>query len=387
MRIVNNGPRHEKGKAKDLGGNNLQICFVGLDNYAFLRPELGITHMGGEAVQQSLLARQFVRSGHTVSTIVLDYEEPDSGTIDGIRILRSYKPSAGFKGLRFFHPRASGIWRAMRKADADVYYESPASVLTGITAAFCRAYNRKFVFRIASDANCVPGEQLIGLWRDRKIYEYGLRNADVRAVQTHKQATLLRQHYDLDSVVVNMVTEVVDSELGSDRPIDVLWVNNLRNVKRPDRVIDIARQLPEYKFVVIGGASRGSEGLYAAIEAESSRTSNIEFLGSRPYTFVNECLSQSKILLNTSDLEGFPNTFLQAWMRGVPIVTTFDPDNIIKSRGLGFSTDDAGDLAELLKVALGNSEVRAECASRARQFVMQEFSPDQVVMNYIELIR
>jgi len=44
-------------------------------------------------------------------------------------------------------------------------------------------------------------------------------------------------------------------------------------------------------------------------------------------------------------------------------------------------------LAELLKVALGNSEVRAECASRARQFVMQEFSPDQVVMNYIELIR
>ena len=374
------------GHVEDSAGRNLRICFVGLDNYAFLRPELGITHMGGEAVQQSLLARQFVQKGHEVSTIVLDYEEPDAGVIDGISIIRAYKPEAGIKGLRFFHPRATGIWGALRRANADIYYESPASVLTGITAAFCRTYNKKFIFRIASDANCVPGQQLIGLWRDRKIYEYGLRHADVRAVQTRKQAALLRQHYNLESVVINMIAEVTESPTHTNRPIDVLWVNNLRDVKRPDRVLRLARQLPNFKFVMIGGASRGSSDLYATMEDEAKQIQNVEFCGSRSFAYVNECLASSKILLNTSELEGFPNTYLQAWMRGVPIVATFDPDDLIQSNQLGLATANATELSSLLEALLSDAEMRSECASRVRQFVMQEYGPDPVVAQYLDVI-
>ena len=373
-------------RAEGVVADKLRICFVGLDNYAFLRPELGITHMGGEAVQQSLLARQFVKKGHEVSTVVLDYDQADVDTIDGISILKAYKPRAGIKGLRFFHPRLSGIWRALKEADADIYYESPASVLTGITAAFCQLYGRKFVFRIASDANCVPGEQLIGMWRDRKIYEYGLRKADIRAVQTHKQAALLKSNYNLDSAVVNMVTEVSDSVLENNRSIDVLWVNNLRNVKRPDRVISLARQLPGVNFVMIGGASRGSEELYASVEADAKKLPNLEFLGTKTYSYVNDCLSQAKIFLNTSILEGFPNTYLQAWMRGVPIVATFDPDDLINSHGLGLATKNADELPSMLENILQDDEARAVCESKVRRFVMEEFSPDRMVAKYLDLL-
>ena len=34
------------------------------------------------------------------------------------------------------------------------------------------------------------------------------------------------------------------------------------------------------------------------------------------------------MLLSTSDFEGFPNTFLEAWSVGLPIVSTFDPDTV-----------------------------------------------------------
>lgn len=362
-----------------------RICFVGLDNYAFLRPELGITHMGGEAVQQSLLARQFVREGYDVSTVVLDYDATDSGVIDGIRLIRAYRPNAGIKGVRFIHPRATGIWSALRKANADIYYESPAGVLTGITAAFCRMHNRKFLFRIASDANCVPGEQLIGLWRDRKIFEYGLRHADVRAVQTRKQAALLRQHYNLTSTVVNMITEVTELPLESNRSIDVLWVNNLRDVKRPDRVLRLARRLPEFNFVMIGGASRGSSDLYDTIQKEADEIPNLDFRGSRSFAYVNECLTRSKVLLNTSELEGFPNTYLQAWMRGVPIVGTFDPDELIQSNDLGAAAVNAGELFHLLQAMLQDQERRSSCAARVRKFVMQHFSPEAIVAKYVDI--
>ena len=42
---------------------------------------------------------------------------------------------------------------------------------------------------------------------------------------------------------------------------------------------------------------------------------------------------KSKILINTSSFEGFPNTFVQAWANGVPVISLkVDPDNIIKKK-------------------------------------------------------
>lgn len=373
-------------KQTRVNGKNRRICFVGLDNYAFLRPDLGITHMGGEAVQQSLLARYFAQENFEVSTIVLDSEQPSDERIDDISIIKAYKPNVGIKGLRFFHPRISGVWKALREANADIYYQSPAGLLTGITAAFCQVFKRQFIFRIASDANCIPGEQLIGLWRDRKIYEYGLRKADVRAVQTRKQAALLSKHYKVNSVVVNMVTENIEVSESTIKSIDVLWVNNLRNVKRPDRVIHLARRLPELNFIMIGGASRGSKSLYEDIESEAAQISNLQFLGSKSYAYVNECLSRSKVLLNTSDLEGFPNTFLQAWMRGVPVVTTFDPDNLVHTNKLGAAVDNTEELPDLLRSFLANSHLRTDCSTRVSLFARRYFSPDAVIKKYLGLL-
>ena len=39
------------------------ICFVNSDNYPVLNPEYGSHYIGGESVQQTLLAREFARQG------------------------------------------------------------------------------------------------------------------------------------------------------------------------------------------------------------------------------------------------------------------------------------------------------------------------------------
>ena len=303
------------------------ICFVGLDNYV-LNPTIGKSYIGGESVQQSLLAKAFVSFGYHVSLVTLDVGQQDGGVIDNIKVWKTYREEAGIPVFRFLYPRITSIVRALTHADADIYYQSPAGMLTGLTAAFCRAKGRKFIHRIASDANCIPGQQLIRYWRDRKVYEYGLRRADLVAAQTVKQIRLLRNHYGLRSVPVNMVVEFPKENSNAKRDIDVLWVNNLRQVKRPELFLQLAAMLSGYRFVMIGGPCPGQDNYYQQILHKAGALGNLEFLGALPYGKINQYFARAEVFVNTSEIEGFPNSFLQAWVRGVPVVSFFDPASI-----------------------------------------------------------
>ena len=131
----------------------MKICLVGLDNLPLLVPEYRQHVIGGESVQQTLLARALARRGLDVSTVVLDYGQIDGAQWDGIRVFNAYRPGAGLPVLRFIHPRWTGLWSALARADADIYYTSCAGMQVGLLAMFCRRFHRRFVFRTASDSD------------------------------------------------------------------------------------------------------------------------------------------------------------------------------------------------------------------------------------------
>ena len=101
----------------------MKVCFFGMDNLPVLAPEFGAHGIGGEQVQQTLLARSLVRRGHQVSMVVYDYGQKNRQEWDGVMTHRAYHPSVGIPILRFAHPRWTRTWRALREADADIYDE------------------------------------------------------------------------------------------------------------------------------------------------------------------------------------------------------------------------------------------------------------------------
>ncbi|MGH8217868.1 MAG: glycosyltransferase family 4 protein [Steroidobacteraceae bacterium] len=313
-----------------------RVCFVGLANLAHLAPQVAPAGAGGAELQQVLLARALVQRGFEVSTVVYDHGQPDGACYDGIRAFRTFPPDAGIRMVRFFHPRWSGIWGALRRADADIYYVSIAGMPVGETVLFAHLRGRKAIYRVAHDADCDARTLLIRYGRDRALYRWGLARADLVLAQTSAQQRLLRERFGRSSRVIPSLAESGGRRpVFAERDIDVLWVANLRDWKRPELLLELARRLPQLAFHMAGGPCTGAAPLYESVRARAAALPNVRFHGHVPYAAIGELFARARVLTNTSDAEGFPNTYLQAWAHGTPVVAFLDPDSIIEQRGLG----------------------------------------------------
>jgi glycosyltransferase involved in cell wall biosynthesis len=363
----------------------MKICFVGLDNLPVLAPEYREHYIGGESVQQTLLARALARRGHEVSMIVADYGQPDGAAWDGIRTWKAYPADAGIPVLRFVHPRWTGLWSALERADADVYYTSCAGMQVGQMALFCRRHGKRLVFRSASDSDCDPSRLLVRYARDKWLYAYGLRRADAVLVQSAWQAGAMALNYGKASRQAGMLVE--KSPPAPVRDIDVLWVGNIRRVKRPDRALELAATLRTDVVHMAGGPMTGEEALYREIRDAAAAADNVRFHGRLSYWEANDLYGRASVLVNTSDIEGFPNSYLQAWVRGVPVVTFIDPDGVIRREGLGLAVSSPGDLAQAVRGLVHNRCAWQAASERCVAYMAREYGEDKVLPAYLDAFR
>ena len=151
-----------------------------------------------------------------------------------------------------------GTWAALARADADVYFTSCAGMQVGLLASFCNSVNKNFIFRMASDTDADPRKVLIRHWRDKKLYEYGLNRAERILCQNEKQRQLLENNYSLNATLSrSMVETPFEDFVLHERNIEILWVGNLRNIKRPDLIIELGRRMPKRYLHMVGGPLAG----------------------------------------------------------------------------------------------------------------------------------
>ncbi|HEX9183871.1 MAG TPA: glycosyltransferase family 4 protein [Burkholderiales bacterium] len=360
----------------------MKICLLGLNNLSVLAPAREDSLVGGEPVQQTLLAKALARRGHDVSMIVADLGQADGMQYGGIRTFKAYRPEAGVPVLRFIHPRWTALWSALARADADLYYTSCAGMEVGLLAMFCRHFGKRFVFRCASDADCDKSRLLVSHARDRWLYAHGLRRADAILVQSASQADTLMRSYRLSGRVAGMLVE--PAQAPSVHDLDVLWVGNIYRLKRPDRVIWLAARLPRVAFHMVGGAVPGEEALHARIRDAAGQYPNLTFHGRLSYPDANRLFGRAKLLLNTSDVEGFPNTYLQAWIRGVPVVTLIDPDRVIERERLGVAVRSPARLVGAIASLLGSPQAWQSASDHCRRFMAREFGEDRILSAYLD---
>jgi glycosyltransferase involved in cell wall biosynthesis len=162
----------------------------------------------------------------------------------------------------------------------------------------------------------------------------------------------------------------------------VLWIGRIVPVKRPDRLLDLAEACPDLSFDLVGP---GDDGYARRILERAARAGNVTVHGGVPRDRLGPFYRQATSLLCTSDREGFPNTFLEAWSHGLPVVSTVDPDGLIAERRLGGTGHDLPALAGALRALLG-SPARWQAASEAaRRYYVEHHSVERALPRFEQL--
>ena len=367
------------------------ICFVSLNNFPVLSASRDAEHIGGAEVQQKYIALGLAGRGYPVSFVTLDHGQQDGLFVDGVRVFKAYAKDSGIRRLRFIHPRCTGLWAAMRRAGADVYYQRTASDESGEVCAWCRLHGRRFVFAAAHDSNCDPDLPALQTRRERLLYRYALRGADAVIAQTDRQQEAFLRFFGRRAVVIRNCCpskHVVDESHISKpkgRP-RVLWAGRFSPQKRLEWCLDLAEQLPQFHFDVVGGGETSSQ--YArGLRHRGADLPNVTFRGVVPHRRMPELYERSSVVLSTSRAEGFPNVFLEAWSRGRPVVGTVDPDGVIAGHRLGCVAQSPDGLRAALLGLLEAADPWREYARNALRYVASRHSIERILEHYERLFR
>ncbi len=348
----------------------LRICIIAHNTYGALTG--GVQgHIGGAERQTSLMAKWFAAAGHETSLICWGARKLDGQRADGVTVRTVGEAADGLPVLRFLHPRLTGLHAALRRADAEVYYHNAAEAVTGLAAAWCRRHGRRFVYSAASELACDIRLPLMSKGYERVLYRHGVRHAHLRIVQTRAQQQLLEQGWGLSSVVEPMPCpgpEAADfSAPAPPQPARVIWVGRVDTNKRLDWLLAVAAKLPAMNFE-IAAAANGSMVLTAELQQRAEKLPNVRWCGAVPREHMPEFYQGATALCCTSMHEGFPNIFIEAWSHGVPVVTTFDPDQTATRLGLGAAASDVDGLAAALSRFCSDAEHWRACSRRARDY-------------------
>jgi glycosyltransferase involved in cell wall biosynthesis len=166
----------------------------------------------------------------------------------------------------------------------------------------------------------------------------------------------------------------------------VIWVNNLKRFKRPQLFVRLAHRLPDYHFVMIG---RPPEGRFAfSMERVlNNAPSNFRYVGPKPVDEANDLIQQSDLLLYTSlPVEGFGNSFLQAWFRGVPTVSLqFELDGIPTRNRIGVCSRSFDELCRDVCNLMDDEPRRREMGVRAREYAVRHHNIDRMLDDHEQL--
>ena len=322
----------------------------------FLMPTFLEQVIGGAEYQTYLLAEGAIQCNWEVHYAFV------SNTVDWknllgmkLHMIRPHRLSKKLGATWFFYNNA--VKRLLNEIEPEIIYVRGGWSFAAMSAKFSKRKACRSVWHVASDSDLVLKSKLDLIRKpfdiiERVLLEYAIKNSSLVIAQTNWQASELKLKYKrIAKVVPNFhPVPIATSEKNDDKFI-ITWIANIKPLKQPELFLKLAREFKDnndVKFVMIG---RPGRGLYMdKLKREIDIQHNLSYLREQPIDKVNKVLEKTHLFVNTSLYEGMPNTFIQAWLRSVPVVSIHvDPDHILEREKIGVRTETFDKLVEVVQ--------------------------------------
>ncbi len=271
----------------------------------------------------------------------------------------------------------------IKRLNPDVLIDFCASPRLFIYYLLKKSTGLKYVFSTGHDIDVNGDYKKVENYLYYFFYITGLKRADKVVSQVPHHKTLLLEKYTINSdLILSPYLKIKKAEKPS--PSIILWVGRAAHYKRPELFVQLAECFPLEKFVMICNKSSYDNGFMVSIEDGKNLPNNLEFHEYVSYPDMASYYNKAKFLVNTSDNEGFPNTFIEAAVTQTPILSlNSDPNNILTEHGAGYI---CGGSTEILhkrcKQMLQNSEKTQKAGRNAFNYAFKYHRLDRAVAQF-----
>ena len=361
-------------------------------SFAFILPHYYKFYRGGAETQCYYIAQQLIKNGWKVY-YVFEHSEVYKAKNDNGILLYTIPKKKGY--LKWQNSKA--IYELMKEINASVWYtranisylrflvKYAKSISTTGKVAWAFSRDSQFVLKDNEQNQASLPVKLYNRFNKKQFFK-ALKETDHILLQTEKQSELLETNLRLKGKIIYNAHPEVNSDNVQKRKRQVLWIGRFRPFKRPDRFIKIAKILGQsgIQFKMVG---KYKEEDLQNFMSGLSHINNLEILGEKQPEEVHSLLNESLLLINTSEYEGFSNTFIEAWQRGVPVFSVeVDPDNMINNFDLGKTNQDLNELAEEIKYIIDNKSIWEQFSEKCKSHAKKNFDISEAVKKLEEVL-
>lgn len=347
---------------------------------------------GGAEVQLYYLASKLAQDHRfEVHCVLADHGQSVLTKKDGIIFYKFTNPLLTKDFLKYT-PYLKGIYghtrliQLLKKINADIYIQRAAGVETADAALAAKLAGGKFIYHSSCSWD-VDGSYRMVYPLGHFFYSLGIRLADAVMVQSRWQQRQLRKNYNKKSIIRSSAVPL--DELKPCKKTDILWVGKAdRRIKQPGFFLKLAQEFVREKFVMVCPPTTDRD-YYNLLKRRANKIKNLDFIGKVRFDQIDTYFKKAKIFVNTSSIEGFPNTLLQAARRRTPVVTlNIDPDGIISRYKMGFcAKGEFNAMESSLKELIKDEKLRAERGENAHRYVKEHHDMNKIIERDKKMLR
>lgn len=338
---------------------------------------------GGAELQVALLAQELAKRGVEVCILAGNTGQPDIAEKHGVRVRNAGNFHTGrLLPMLLSAPR---IFQLLRQ-------ERPEWVcVLGWTAwLFYLWLLRRFLqFRLVFI--CGLDTEVNGQYRRENpvrgfFFEFAMRHADKRYAMTELQRTLFAQGGMSCGFYRNLILPR-RKPLILDKKVDFLWVARCRAIKNPHLFLKLAEALPDARFWMI--CPPEDSQLFSKIQEHANRLPNVKLWPGIAYHQIQDYYDAARVFVNTSEWEGWPNSFIQAGLGQSAILSwKIRPDRLFEDYRLGFCADANWELfVQYSQKLFQNRQQAEECGREASRFVRELHDNYKETENFLSYLK